>query len=230
MNCIIVDDEEMSINALKHLISQIPLLNLVGVYRNAGETLNILNSKNVDLMLLDIELPDLNGLEFVRSLKNPPLTILATSKREYGIEAFECNIVDYLIKPVSIDRFFKAIARSKDLFDAFPQNADPATKDYVFVKINGTLSKINVKEILWIEALGDYIRINTTDKKYTIHSTLKAIENKFDSEKFIRVHRSYIVSVDNIDSIDDNTIVIDRQLIPIGYVYKDNLTKRLNLL
>jgi two-component system LytT family response regulator len=231
MNCIIVDDEEMSRNAMKHLVAQIPFLNLIGIYCNAGETLNTLNSKSVNLMLLDIEMPDVNGLEFIRSLKNPPLTILATSKKEYAIEAFECNIIiDYLVKPIAIDRFFKAIAKSKDIFDGSAKNSDLLNKDYVFVKINGTLTKINMKEILWIEALGDYITINTSGKKHTIHATMKSIENKLDTEKFIRVHRSYIVSVDNINSIDDNMIVIDRQLIPIGYVYKENLTKRLNLL
>jgi len=233
MNCIIVDDDEMSRNALKHLVSQVPYLNLLGVYSKAGEALTALNSKEVDLMLLDVEMPDINGLEFIKSLKKPPLTILATSKKKYAIEAFEHNIVDYLVKPIALDRFFKAIAKSKEMFDnngSVKETEVSSTQDNVFVKINGALVKIMMKEILWIEALGDYITINTTEKKYTVHSTMKTMENKLAPDKFIRVHRSYIVSVDNINSIDDNTIVINKQLIPVGYVYKEKLMKQLNLL
>jgi DNA-binding LytR/AlgR family response regulator len=225
-----VDDDEMSQKAMSFLVSQVPFLNLVGTYSNAGEALNSLNNVKVDLMLLDIEMPNINGLEFVKSLKNPPLTILATSQKRYALEAFECNIIDYLVKPIALDRFFKAITKAKDFFDTANKGFDLSNKEYMFVKMNGTLTKINIKEILWIEALGDYISINTSEKKYTVHSTMKAMENKLDTEKFIRVHRSFIVSVDTINSIDDNTIVINKQLIPIGFVYKENLTKRLNLL
>ncbi len=144
--------------------------------------------------------------------------------------SFEYNIVDYLLKPIALDRFFKAITKAKEIFDNTHQVDFSGGNDYVFIKSSGTLVKINIKEILWIEALGDYMTINTTDKKYTIHSTMKTIENKLASDKFIRVHRSFIVSIDNITSIDDSVIVIGKQLIPIGAVYKENLTKRLNFL
>lgn len=230
MNCIIVDDEEMSRRAMKHLVSQIQFLNLVGSCCTASEALNFLNNNNVDLMLLDIEMPEMSGLELIRSLKNPPLTILTTSKKEYALEAFECNVVDYLVKPVLLDRFYKAITKAKENFEKPKQTIDFSGKEYVFIKDNGTLVKINIKEILWIEALGDYITINTTGKKYTIHSTMKTIEGKLNPDKFIRVHRSSIIAIDNITSIEDNIVIIGKQLIPIGAVYKENLTKRLNLL
>ena len=230
MNCIITDDDEMSQKAMSFLVSQVPFLNLLGVCSNVSEALNILNTKNTDLMLLDIEMPAMNGLEFIKSLKDPPLTILITSKEQYAIEAFESNVVDYLLKPVALDRFFKAIGKAKNIFDGGRKELDSSDSDHLFIKVNGLLTKIMIKDILWIEALGDYISINTSEKKLTVHSTLKAIENKLPSDKFVRVHRSYIVSVDNINSIDDNTIVINKELIPIGFVYKENLTKRLNLL
>lgn len=230
MDCIIVDDDELSQKTMKHLVSQVPFLNLINTCSNASEAINTLSSNKVDLMLLDIEMPVINGLEFVKSLKNPPITILATSKKDYAIEAFECNVIDYLVKPIAVDRFFNAIAKSKHFFDALYKNNELSGKEYLFVKVNGSLTKICIKEILWIEALGDYISVNTTEKKYTVHSTLKAIEGKLSADKHVRVHRSYIVSIDNIHSIDDNTIVINKQLIPVGFVYKDNLTKRLNLL
>jgi two-component system, LytTR family, response regulator len=230
MNCIIVDDDEMSRAALKHLISQIPYLELIGVYQDTAEALSALNEKKVDLMLLDIEMPGISGLEFIKGLKNPPLTILVTSKKEYALEAFECNVIDYLVKPILIDRFFKAIEKARDIFDNYKKNLVSSNQDYLFVKISGALIKIDIRDILWIEALGDYISVNTIAKKHTVHSTMKSIENKLSPEKFIRVHRSYIVSIDNINSIDDNTIVINKQLIPVGYVYKEKLIKQLNLL
>ncbi len=229
MNCIIVDDDELSRNALQHLVSQVPYLNLTGVYTKANEAMAILDEKGVDLMLLDIEMPEMTGLEFIKSLKKPPLTILVTSKQEYALEAFECNVIDYLLKPIAMDRFFKAITRSKDLFDG-RKEVITLNHEHLFAKINGTLMKIIIKEILWIEALGDYITVNTLEKKYTIHSTMKAMESKLSPDKFIRVHRSYIVSIDNINSIDDNTIKINKPLIPVGYVFKESLLKRLNLL
>ena len=230
MNCIIVDDEEMSRTAMKHLVSQVQYLKLVGICSNATEALNILTDNKIDLLLLDIEMPEMNGLQLIKSLKKPPLTILATSKKEYAIEAFECNVVDYLVKPIQLDRFFRAIEKGKEIFDNSHQTVDFSTKDNVFIKNNGALVKINMKDILWIEALGDYITIHTPLKKYTIHSTMKTIEDRLGQEKFIRVHRSFIVSIDNISSVDDNIVAIDKQLIPIGAVYKENLTKRLNLL
>lgn len=230
MNCIVIDDEEMSRNAMKHLVSQVQFLNLSGIFSSAKEAIVTLNDSKVDLMLLDIEMPDLSGLELLKSLQKPPLTILATSKKEYAIEAFECNVVDYIVKPISLDRFLKAVLKAKDVFDSSQQAIDFSNKDHVFIKSGGTLIKINIKDILWIEALGDYITVHTTDKKYTIHSTMKAIENKLPPRAFIRVHRSFIVSVDNIDAIDDNVIVINKQMIPVGAVYKENLTKKLNLL
>lgn len=230
MNCIIIDDDEMSRNALKHLVSQVSYLNLTGVYTKASESLAVLDSRSVDLMLLDIEMPEINGFDFIKTIKEPPLTIFVTSKKEYAIEAFECNIIDYLVKPILLDRFFKAITKSKEIFETNKKNDASLSQDYLFVKVNGSIIKISTKEILWVEALGDYININTSEKKYTVHSTMKTMENKLGDDKFIRVHRSYIISIANINSIDDNIIVINNQLIPIGLVYKENLIKRLNLL
>lgn len=230
MNCIIVDDEEMSRNAMEHLVSRVKPLNLVKVFSGSMEALNYLHNETVDLILLDVEMPELSGLDFIKSLKKSPLIILATSKKDYAIEAFEYNVVDYLLKPITADRFIKAINKAKDIFDSAQNIPDFSEKDYVFVKTNSVLLKINIKDILWIEALGDYTVINTFDKKHIVHSTLKAIEGKLSPEIFTRVHRSYIVSVDRIDSIDDSTISIGKKLVPVGAVYKENLMKRLNLL
>lgn len=225
MNCIIVDDDELSRKAVCHLVSQISYLKLGGVYASAAEALSVLNNNRdkIDLMFLDIEMPDLSGLALIKNLNDPPLTILITSKKDYALEAFEYNVVDYLLKPILLERFFKAVEKSKGIFNVDRKETLSFDEEYIF-------AKINIKDILWIEALGDYITVNTFNKKHTIHSTMKTIEKKLNQNKFIRVHRSYIVSIDNINSIDDNMIVINDQLIPVGYVYKESLIKKLNLL
>lgn len=230
MNCIIIDDDEISINQMKHLVAQVQYLNLAGIFKTAADALTFLDNNKIDLMLLDIEMPGMNGLELVKSLKEPPITILSSSQEKYAIDAFEYRVVDYLVKPVLADRFLKSIEKAKENFDNSRQTIDFSNKDYVFVKNNGVLVKINIKEILFIEALGDYMTINTSEKKYTIHSTMKMIESKLDPSKFIRIHRSSIISIDKITSIEDNIVVIGKQLIPVGAIYKENLTKRLNLL
>jgi two-component system, LytTR family, response regulator len=230
MNCIIVDDEEMSRAALKHLAGQSPFLNLLGECGSSAEALAVLNEQKVDLMLLDVKMPEMDGLELIKTLQHPPLIILITAKKEYAIEAFECNVVDYILKPVSLARFLKAITKAKSLFEAGQQKEDVRDADHLFIKTNASLIKLSIKEILWIEALGDYIKVHTADKSLTIHSTMKGIEKKLPPDIFIRVHRSFIVSIFSINSIDDATIVTDKKLIPVGAMYKENLMKRLNLL
>lgn len=230
MNCIVVDDDEMSRTAIKQLVAQVQFINLVETCRSGAEALNVLNTNKIDLMLLDIEMPDMNGLELVKSLKVLPLTILTTSRKDYAIEAFECNVVDYLVKPILLDRFFKSVTKAKEIFENAQHIVGFSNDDYIFIKNNGVLVKINLKEILWIEALGDYMTINTIEKKYTIHSTMKVIESKLDPHKFIRVHRSSIISIDYISSIEDNVVVLGKKLVTVGAVYKENLMKRLNLL
>ncbi len=230
MNCIIVDDDKLSRDAMKHLVSQIKWLNLIGIASNATEALSLLKNNTIDLLLLDIEMPDTSGIELIKSLKNPPLSILATSRKDYALEAFECNVVDYLVKPIPFDRFSKAVEKAKIMFESSNQTLDFPNKDYVFIKNSGTITKLKINDILWIEALGDYLTINTSIKKYTIHSTMKMLENKLAADRFIRVHRSFIVSLDSITSIDDNIIVIEKQLIPIGAMYRENLMKRLPFL
>lgn len=230
MNCIIVDDDEISRIAMKKLVSKVPYFNLIEICSNATQAIHSLNKTQIDIMFLDIEMPDIDGLELINTLNNPPLTILVTSKKEYALQAFESNVIDYLVKPVPLKRFFKAVTKAKDLFDKNLEISESPSMDHVFVKTKGTLIKINIKEIVWIDASGDYMTIHTLDNKHVIHSTLKVIESKLPTDKFIRIHRSYIISIDYVSAIDDNIVIIGKQLIPIGAVYKENLTKRLNLL
>lgn len=230
MNCIIIDDDELSRNVMERLVAQVNFLNLVKICSGSVEALNVLEEENIDLILLDIEMPDMNGLELIKSLEKPPLTILATSKEQYAIEAFECNVVDYLVKPIAIERFFKAATKAKEIFEGHKQLVDLPNQDSIYIKTGAMLSNISTKDILWVEVSGDYITINTTETKYVIHAKMKTIESKLPPDKFVRVHRSFIVSIDNIKTIQDSIISMDKKLIPIGSTYKEDLMKRLNLL
>ena len=230
MNCIIVDDEEMSRNALKQLIARVSFLNLIKVCDGSLEAINTLKNQKVDIMFLDIEMPDMSGMELIKSFDTRPMIILTTSHTEYALDAFEYNVVDYLVKPVMLARFLQATTKARDLFENSQNKIDSFDKDYFFVKINSVMHKLLIKDILWMESMGDYITINAVNKKYILHLTLKAIEPKIPSDKFIRVHRSFIVAVDNITSVEDTTILIDNKLIPVGAIYKENFMKRLNLL
>ena len=232
MNCIIVDDEEMSRNALKQLIGRVDFLNLVKVCEGPLEAITTLKNEKVDIMFLDIEMPDMSGMDLIKSLpqETRPMIILTTSHTEYALDAFEHNVVDYLVKPVMLPRFLVATTKARDLFENSQNKIDSFDKDYFFVKSNSVMHKLLIKDILWMESMGDYITINTVNKKYILHLTLKAIEPKIPSDKFIRVHRSFIVAIDNITSVEDTTIVINNKLIPVGAIYKESFMKRLNLL
>jgi two-component system LytT family response regulator len=230
LNCLIVEDEEMSANLLRHLVSQVSYLKLLKVCSSSIEASEVLRQEDIDLVFLDIEMPGMSGIELIKSLEKPPLVILTTSHKEYAFEAFENNAVDYLVKPLELPRFLRAVGKAKELFDQTGGKNGSFVKDYLFLKKNSVLNKVPVKEILWIEALGDYVNVHTSDTKYTLHTTLKAIESKLPKEQFVRIHRSYIIQLEHITSIDDFMISIHDKLIPVGSIYRENFMKRLNLL
>lgn len=230
MNCIIVDDDEMSRNTLKQLVQRVNFLALTKVCEGAEDAINTLKNERIDLMFLDIEMPEMSGMDLIRSLETRPMIILTTSHKEYALDAFECNVVDYLVKPLLLPRFLLAATKARDLFENSRNKLDSVDREYFFVKNNSVMHKLLIKDILWMESMGDYITINTVNRKYILHLTLKAIEPKIPPDKFIRVHRSFIVAMDNITSVEDTTICIGNKLIPVGAIYKENFMRRLNLL
>lgn len=232
MNCIIIDDDEMSRRALKHLAEQSGLMTITGIYPNAVEASGMLMKENdVDLILLDVEMPGMTGLELLKNVQKMPLVILTTSKKEYAVEAFEYNVVDYLLKPVSYPRFLKAAEKANDIFNSsVPPSSNNKGNESVFIKSKSILLKINTGDILWIEALGDYATLHTAQKNHTVHCTLKVIESTLPPDKFIRIHRSFIVAINKINAIDETVVIINEKLIPIGAVYRENLMSRLNFL
>lgn len=240
MNCIIIDDDKLSRKVIQEFVERTDSLNLINTYESAVAAINDLENvdSEIELVFLDIEMPDMTGMEFLQNLKDYPQIIIISGKENYALEAFEHDVTDYLLKPVAYSRFFKAINKALKRknesigFRYTPQNSDG--DDEVFIKKNSTLVRLKYNDILYIEALENYITVTTLDDKYTIHFTMKAIERKLPLSKFKRVHRSYVVNVNAIKGIEDNSIIIQlkngTKLIPIGKSYKDNLMNDLNLI
>ena len=231
MKCIIVDDNKIARMALKQLVSQVQTLELVAECTDAMEALQAFNSKQVDLLLLDIEMPDMSGLDLIKKLGNKrPLIIFTTAKKDYAVEAFELNVVDYLVKPISLPRFAQAIEKAQEAVESNREEVKVEEQGFVFVKDNGVLKRISIDDILFLEAMGDYVKVHTAQKFHVVHATLKSIEEKLPLSKFVRVHRSYIVAINKIDYIQEGTISIGKTTIPVADTHKTNLNKRLNLL
>jgi two-component system response regulator LytT len=235
MNCIIIDDEEMARVIMSEMISRYSELNLIRDFPNAMQAIKFLNNEEVDLIFLDIHMPDFTGFDFIQSIKNPPKVILVTSDKNFAIEAFEYEcIVDYLVKPITEDRFQKAIQKAKAFKINTNSNQTTAVgednKNEFYVNIDRRLIKIEMALVNIVQAKGDYIHIKTESKNYIVHTTLKKIENKLPKDLFLKVHRSFIINTKKIIDIEDNSVLIGKDVIPVSRVNRPELMKRLNLL
>jgi DNA-binding LytR/AlgR family response regulator len=235
MNCIIIDDEKLARTIIKTLCDEVNSLHILEEFPNAMQAIKYLNENEVDLIFLDIHMPDFTGFDFVKTLKNPPSIILTTSDPKFAIEAFqyEC-IVDYLLKPVATDRFKMAIDKAKK-HQTIERNTVETTNDDsyendFYINIDRRLIKIDIPSIYLVEAKGDYIHIKTEDKNYTVHSTLKKIEEKLPESLFLKIHRSYIINLKKIIDIEDNSVLIKKDVIPVSRSKRPELMKRLDLL
>jgi two-component system response regulator LytT len=236
MKCIIIDDEKIARVILKTLCNEIKSLKVLEDFSNAIQAIKYLNINQVDLIFLDIHMPDFNGLDFIRSLKNPPKIILITSDPNFAIEAFEYDfIIDYLLKPLEFNRFKKAIekANNKELSTISTKINTSITKEVendFYISIDRRLIKIDLPSIYLIEAKGDYIKIKTESKDYIVHSTLKKIEEKLPAALFLKIHRSFIINIKKIIDIEDNSVLINKDVIPVSRSKRPELMKRLDLL
>ncbi|MCM4156444.1 LytTR family DNA-binding domain-containing protein [Gramella sp. AN32] len=235
MNCIIIDDEEMARTIIEGMISNTPQVMLVGCFSNAIEAIKFLNQNAVDLIFLDIHMPGFTGFDFIQTIKNPPKIVLTTSDKDFAITAFEYDcIVDYLVKPLSIDRFNKSVQKAfssnNTVIPSEAESLDEETHKILYVNIDRRLIKIDLPSINIIEAKGDYILIKTEKKNYTVHSTLKKIEDKLPGNMFLKVHRSYVINFQKIIDIEDNSVLIEKDVIPISRSNRGELMKKLNLL
>lgn len=236
MNCIIIDDEATARALISQLCSNIKKLVVLEEFPNAIQAIKFLNQQEVDLIFLDIHMPDFSGFDFIKTLKSPPKIILTTSDPKFAIKAFEYEcIVDYLVKPISLERFQKAIQKAESKphknIEVLSLKKDIALSgNDLYVNINRRLIKIDIPSIYLVEAKGDYIQIKTEEKSYIVHSSLKKIEDKLPLNLFLKVHRSYIINIKKIVNIKDNSVLIKKEVIPVSRSNKPELMKRLNLL
>ncbi len=238
INCIIVDDEPLAQRVIEKFLEDLPNFHVTAKCNNAFEAMDAINNNSVELMFLDINMPKLSGLSFLKSLKNPPLVIITTAYSEYAIEGYELDVVDYLKKPFSFERFFKAIQKVQErLKKNETQNtniepiatqedthieisADLSTSKFIFVKANKKNYKVDIDDIFYIEALGDYIKIHTSTIVLVTYQSMKKIEAILPSNIFVRIHKSYIVSVNKIKSVEGNMVEVKNEKLSIGNSYK----------
>lgn len=230
LRCLVVDDDLLSVQVVENCIASTPFLTAIGSCASAVAASEVLRSQVVDVLFLDVEMPLMSGIDLLSTLHNPPLVVLITSSKHYAVEAFEYDVVDYLVKPVSYARFLKAAQRALELFQAHPATEAPTPPgaDFTFMKVDTKLVKVLFEEVHYVEALGDYVHIVTAQNKLIVYSTMKAVEEKFPETLFVRVHRSFIVNLKRVQAIEDNTIIIDNKHIPIGQTYTREVFQRLN--
>ncbi|KAA9357024.1 LytR/AlgR family response regulator transcription factor [Larkinella humicola] len=232
MNCVIIDDEPLAREGIASYVREIDFLNLVQTCQNPVELIKLLDEHRIDLLFLDIQMPKMNGIDFLKIVQNPPIVIITTAFPSYALESFQLNVLDYLLKPITFDRFFKAANKAKEYFQlitkpayADHQKADP-NADYFFIKCENKYEKIQFNDILYIQGMQNYVTIYTRKGKYVTLLYLKNLEQNLDSKSFIRVHKSYIVSIDKIEAIDGNEIVIQSHRIPISRNYREQIIQQ----
>lgn len=224
INCIIVDDEPLAREILETFTRKVPFLNLAASCKNAFEAINELQKGNIDLVFLDIQMPDLNGIQLYKSLTYKPLLIFTTAYSNFAVDGFEMDAIDYLVKPFSFERFIKAANKALEVSKA-QFIADRNSRDFMFVKDGTKVVKINFTDILYLEGMKDYVKIVLKDKFVLTLITMQNIMNRLPSDRFTRIHRSYIVNISQIDLLERNRIVIKGKWLPIGSSYKEHLAK-----
>lgn len=230
IKCLIIDDEPLAINVIKNYIEQIEELELVKTFNNSIEGLNFLKNNTVDVIFLDINMPVLDGINFIKSLETPPLLIITSAYDEFAIQTYELDVLDYLVKPIEFPRLMKAINKVYKRLDTVSKTIQDNSKEnpFIFVKIDKKkMKKIFLDEILVIESLKDYLKINTTSGRYIIHSTLSDFTNLLPERDFIRIHRSYTVAINKIDAVEGNSIEIEGLRYVIGRSYIDEVKQRI---
>lgn len=235
MNCIIIDDEEMARAIIAQFISKNTDIKIESEFSNAMLAIKYLNQHKVDLIFLDVHMPNFTGFDFIQTIKNPPKVILVTSDKNFAIEAFEYEcIIDYLVKPITEERFKKAIQKANSTTIVSPpielQSIKEDNANEFYINIDRRLIKIEIALVNIVEAKGDYIHIKTETKNYIVHSTLKKIEDKLPKDLFLKVHRSFIINTKKIIDIEDNSVLIAKDVIPVSRANRPELMKRLNLL
>lgn len=230
INCIIIDDEPLARKGLKEYIADVDFLNVIAEFDSAHKAADLVSKGEVQLLFLDIQMPKISGLDFFKTLKNPPPVIFTTAFPQYALDGFEVNALDYLVKPISFERFLKACLRAKEFYEVREENlsdASGSSEDYFFIKADNKLIKILYDEILFAEAMQNYVVIHTKEKKYITYLTFKSVEDYLPASLFIKTHKSYLIAAGKIESIDGNLISIGTHQIPISRNLKDEVMDKL---
>lgn len=227
MNCIIVDDEPQARKLLHTWLDTVPGCQVTRVCRNSMEAYETLQTNTVDLVFLDIKMPVVSGIDFLRSLKNPPLVVFTTAYDKYALEGYELNVVDYLLKPITLPRLMQAVEKARERLSEKTKAPAPISVDYTFIKQENRLVKILFRDIQYVEGMQNYIKVHLTDSVMVVSSTMKAFEEILPPAGFIRIHRSYIVAVNAITAISNNQVELPGLQLPIGISYKEQLMKTL---
>lgn len=229
--CLIVDDEQLARTLLEGFVSKIPQLELKGMCKNPLEASQVLQQEQIDILFLDIQMPELTGVEFLKALKNRPVTVFTTAYSEYALEGYELEVMDYLVKPFAFDRFLQAANKAMDYVKLQREAAMPAIQkgavdDHILLHADHKIYKVKLDEIQYIEGLKEYVSYYTAEKRIIVLQSLKSIEETLPSNRFIRIHRSYIVPIEKIKTLDGNQVQIGDKLIPIGRSYREEVLKR----
>jgi len=225
----VVDDEPLARKGMAEYVSEVEFLELKGLGENALVATNLLNKENIDLVFLDIQMPKLTGIEFLNTLRNPPMIIFTTAYSEYALQSYELNILDYLVKPISFERFLKACNKAKDFYTLKQagNKALPKTDEYFFIRCEDRFEKILYDELIYIEAMENYVIFHTKAAKLISYLTLKAVENYLPSDKFLKVHKSYIIAISKIESMNGDGVMLNGKSIPISRALKEEVTNKI---
>jgi DNA-binding LytR/AlgR family response regulator len=226
INCLVVDDEPIAREGMMEYVRQIDYLNPVAQCKSAAEAAGLLQKNKIDLIFLDIQMPKLTGIEFIKALADPPLVIFTTAYSEYALEGFELDVVDYLLKPISFARFLKAVEKAQNFMNARNKEVS-ITNDFFFIKCNGKIEKIVMAEVIYIEAMANYVIIYTRQKKYITYLTFSGIEEQLPAELFVRIHKSYLVAISAIQTIDGDEVLTSSMRLPISKNYRHDVMSRI---
>jgi len=230
LKCIIVDDEPLAIEVIESHLNKLDDVEIVAKCHNAIKAFEVLQKNQVDLLFLDIQMPKLTGIEFLKTIKNPPRVILTTAYRDYALEGYDLDVVDYLLKPISFERFLKAIGKVYKKNDDTIGDADlliQTVEPFIFLKANKKKVKILLKDIIYIESMKDYVRVKTTDKEVISYQKISYLEEILPSDKFIRIHRSFIIAREKVEAFSSSQVELPGKEIPIGRIYKSQVLESL---
>lgn len=224
MKCLIVDDDQMARESLSMMCSKIDDLEVAGLCESGMEAVKLIKSEDIDLILLDIQMPDLSGMDLIKTIENLPLVIFTTGHAEYAVEAFEHRVTDFLTKPIEFPRLLKAIDHAREQLDGDKEGEEMRE---IFIKVDGRYVRLDLGKVLYIESLGDYVTFRTEKEKFVVHSTLKNIDEKIKNDNFLKVHRSYIVNLSKVVDIEETNMVIHDKVIPISRAHRPTLMNRI---